>query len=75
MASMTHNGDSNPLTRGLKLGLMLAEGLPITTQLIREQFGVSRPTAQRDLVAIQTALQVDVQVAATGAVAVTLERP
>ncbi|MEY2690363.1 MAG: hypothetical protein RL375_4563 [Pseudomonadota bacterium] len=72
---MTHNGDSNPLTRGLKLGLMLAEGKPVTTQLIRQQFGVSKPTAKRDLAAIQTALQVDVEVGPRGAVAVLLARP
>lgn len=41
--------DMDRFDRGFLLGTMYAEGSPITTARIREQFRVSVPTAKRDM--------------------------
>jgi len=37
------------LVRGFWLGMLYAEGVPLTTERIRHDFGVSKATAKRDM--------------------------
>lgn len=48
------------IDRLLKLAHRIGCGKEVTSRYIRETFGVSRPTAQRDLVRLECALPVDV---------------
>lgn len=48
--------DHDKMVRGLQLGGALAHGQAITSEFIRRKFGVSRPTANRDMLMVETTL-------------------
>lgn len=58
---MKCQGD-DAITRMARLGAHLASGGAVDTQYIMQTFGVSRSTAKRDLVRLESVLPVDVQV-------------
>lgn len=55
------NSDSSPFVRGLLLGELIAKGEPLTTAAIRLLTGVSKATAKRDLLAIETTMRTEVE--------------
>ena len=50
------SADQDKMSRGLQLGVALIRGQPITSEFIRRKFGVSRPTAKRDMLMVETVL-------------------
>lgn len=53
----------DPMARGLMLGALVAGGATITTKFIRDTFGVSPATAKRDMLAIESVLRANAEVA------------
>ena len=56
MASKNPGVDAS-MIRGVRLGLLYAEGAAVTTRLIQERFLVSRAQAKRDLRALRMVLE------------------
>lgn len=50
------SADHDKMARGLQLGVALTRGQAITSEFIRRTFGVSRPTANRDMLMVETTL-------------------
>lgn len=58
--------DETTFGRLVKLALCLGAGLPVDTAYIRARFGVSKATAKRDMMRLQSFLALDVHEDATG---------
>lgn len=58
MRKTKNQGPQETRERMLKLAQRLYEGGSVTAQYIRETFGVSKPTSQRDLVVLEQCLPV-----------------
>lgn len=58
--------DYDPFSRALMLGARIATGGEVTTQYIRDRFGVSKATAKRDMFWIERVLAPEVAQEANG---------